>query len=253
MKVHDPDIQFNDDNWNRVIQSQTLLFDLNALVSISDQLRTEFHAGHGIDRELPEIKQEDWKTDLLLKYDGREIGYDLPCLLSAERPTRGKIMLCAQDPKRSGSLPGVTVATFFGIDNKDYRQSGKHYGAVWDLVRACVLGGYDVWVTDALKLFVGKHELWGNEPLVKLCIDVLEAEVKAFSPDLILAMGGQAAGALSEILPGRAFIKARHPSPMFAKKAWYLEGAADFDIGYKDGIKRYYLRKLFGEDQVPVA
>lgn len=251
MEILDPDIHFNRDGWQHVIETQSRLFNLDALVAISDQLREEFHCGNATDRRMPEIGQTDWKSDLLTRYDDREIGYDLPCLLSADRPTRGRIMLCAQDPQRRGTSPGLTVGTFFGINSSRYRHSQQHYGAVWNLIRTCVQGGYDVWVTDALKIFVGKNQLWKDPELVKLCFDILRDEIDAFSPDKILTMGGTAGDALSRAGLQGSFLRATHPSYRFGKKGWYLEGSADPEEGRLKGLERYYLRILFGEDAPP--
>ncbi len=246
----DPDIHFNRDGWQHVIETQSKLFNLSALVAISDQLREEFHCGHAAGRRMPEIKQTDWRSDLLIRYNDREIGYDLPCLLSASRPTRGRIMICAQDPLRSGTSPALTVGTFFGIDNNGYRHSNRHYGAVWNLIRTCVQAGYDVWVTDALKIFVGRHQLWKDPDLVELCREILRDEIEAFSPDKILAMGGTASGVLANAGLGRSFLRATHPS-YYGKKGWYLKGTSDPEEGYLKGLERYYCRILFGADAPP--
>ncbi len=186
LKTLDLDIQFNRGNWRHLIETQSRLFDPSALAAVSDRLREEFHCGHAIGRKMPEITQADWKSDLITRYSDRAIGYDLPCLLSADRPTRGRIMLCAQDPLRDlKDPPGLTVGTFFGLDDNRLRLGGNHYRAVWNLIRTCVAAGYDVWVTDALKLFVGKHQLRNDKALVELCYEILRDEIEAFSPDKI--------------------------------------------------------------------
>ena len=245
MGALDHDIHFNRDGWQSVIETQSKLFNRDVLVAISDQLREEFHAGHAKGRKMPEIEQTDWKTDLLTQYNDRAVGYDLPCLLSADRPTRGRIMLCAQDPLRKGTLPSLTVGTFFGIDNNSYRHSRKHYGAVWNLIRTCVHAGYDVLVTDALKIFVGKGQLQQNPELVDLCVEILEDEIEAFSPDKILAMGRTAGDTIARVRSEGAFLRARHPA---AWGKWYLEGSANPEEDYLKGLEHYYCRALFGED-----
>ena len=252
METLDPDIQFNRGNWRYLIETQRKLFDPVALVAISDRLRKEFHRGHASDRKMPEIEEADWKSNLLTRYKDREIGYDLPCLLSNDRPVQGRIMLCAQDPLRSSTTPpGLTVGTFFGIDDNRLRLGGNHYRAIWNLIRTCVKAGYEVWVTDALKIFVGKHALWKDPDLVKLCFEILRAEIEAFAPDKILTMGGTAAGALSRSgLKKGSFLRATHPS-YYGRKEWYFKGAADTDVGYLTGLENYYCRILFGADTPP--
>lgn len=241
----DHDIHFNRGGWQSIIKTQNKLFNPDALVAISDRLREEFHSGHPNGRQMPEIGQEDWETGLLRGYTDREIGYDLPCLLSGDRPTKGRIMLCAQDPLRRGTLPSLTVGTFFGIDNNGLRHSRRHYGALWNLIRACVHAGYDVLVTDALKIFVGKNKLKKNPPLESLCFDTLKDEIDTFSPNKILAMGAVAGHALSRVLSEDAFIRVPHP---MARGKWYLEGSANPEESYSEKLEHYYCRALFGAD-----
>lgn len=252
MRTLDLDIRFNRDGWKRVVETQSKLFNPEALVLISDRLREEFHSGHAKGRKMPEIEQADWRTNLLAQYNDREIGYDLPCLLSADRPTRGRIMLCAQDPLRKGTSPRLTVGTFFGIDNSSYRHNRKHHGAVWNLISTCVHAGYDVLVTDALKIFVGKNQLWKDPELVKLCFEMLADEIETFSPDKILTMGRTASDALSYVRPEGSFLRATHPS-YYGKKGWYLEGSCNSDAGKLKGLEQYYCRLLFGADLPQVS
>lgn len=245
METFDHDIHFNSDGWQSAIETQSKLFNLGALVAISDQLREEFHGGHSKGRDMPEIAQADWQTGLLTQYDDREIGYDLPCMLSADRPPKGRIMLCAQDPLRKGNSASLTVGTFFGIDNPRYRHRRNHHGAVWNLIRTCVHAGYDVWATDALKIFVGKDQLWKDPELVKLCFEVLSDEIEAFSPDKILTLGRTAGDALSRVRSEDEFLRSPHPA---ARGKWYLEGSADPEEGLLKGVEHYYCRVLFGAD-----
>lgn len=51
----DADIAFNPEPWSRLIQTQAQLFDVKALIQISDRLRSEFYEGHAADRVMPEI------------------------------------------------------------------------------------------------------------------------------------------------------------------------------------------------------
>ncbi|MFD2845654.1 uracil-DNA glycosylase family protein [Paracoccus cavernae] len=207
----DADIAFNPQPWGRLIQTQEQLFDTNALIQISDRLRLEFHGGHAPNRVMPEIAQQDWATDLLDRYADGHIGYDLPCLLSADRSARGRIMMCAQDPLRSTDAAKLTVGTFFGIDNNKYRVS-RHYGMMWQFIRRCVLAGHDVWVTDAIKIFAGKGVAQRDLPLRELSRSVIEDEVAAFAPDRIVTFGKLAQETMASIRGRHALISLKHPT-----------------------------------------
>lgn len=141
---YDADILFNRTPWQDLIASQELLFKPEALLEISDSLRVDFHEGHAQGRKMPVVPHAAYANDLLATFDDQVAGYDLPCLLSANRPTRGRVMFCAQDPLRNGEQKGITVGTFFGIDSDWLRQSRRHYGVLWQLIRRCVEHGYDV-------------------------------------------------------------------------------------------------------------
>lgn len=244
------DIHFNRGAWPDIIESQHRLFAIPALVEISDRLRDEFHNGHAPGRAMPMIAKEHWATDALEGHAGGLFGYDLPCLLSADRSARGKIMLCAQDPLRGDPSPAPTVGTFFGIDSDHLRYNNAQHGAVWNFIRGCVLAGYDVLVTDAIKLFVGKGEIWKDPTLIDLCFKTLEAEIEAFSPDKIVAMGGPAASDVAKVRPGADIIQTIHPSWSFGG-TWYLEPSDDKSIGKAKGIERYLNRNVFGSDHAP--
>lgn len=215
-KLYDADIIFNPPNWSDLAQTQRKLFRLEALQKISDRLRNEFHYGHQSGREMPEISQTDWATRLLDSYVGGPIGYDLPCLLSAERPTSGKIMLCAQDPLRGSGPAKLTVGTFFGIDS-NYHRTRRHWGMIWQLIRTCVHAGYDVWVTDAIKLFAGKDVVNRDSALRELCFSTVCDEVSAFQPDRIIAFGAIAESALNAAKVNAEVLRVPHPTARGAR------------------------------------
>lgn len=219
LKNLDLDILFNLSDWERCIQSQAALFDLQALVAISDQLRVDFHQGHSKDRQMPEIARGDWVTPLLEKYAEASIGYDLPCLISANRPVRGRLMFCAQDPLRRPGPAKLTVGTFFGLDS-DYHRVRRHWGAMWQLICSCVFAGYDVWVTDAIKLYAGKDVVGKDSQLMALCLNVLENEISAFVPEKILAVGGRASWALSSVCSDIPIVHVPHPTARGQKGAF---------------------------------
>lgn len=209
--LFDVDILFNPPAWNELAETQTGLFRTAALKSISDRLRHEFHHGHAADREMPEIARSDWNTPLLEPYADRPIGYDLPCLLSAKRPSIGRIVLCAQDPLRGPGPAKLTVGTFFGIDS-NYHRSRRHWGMIWQLIRHCVMQGYDVWVTDAIKLFAGKNVLSHDTRLRELCYATIRAEISAFDPTKVVAFGSWASDAISAAGVNASVLRVPHPT-----------------------------------------
>lgn len=205
------EILFNPEPWGKLIETQARLFDVRTLIEISDQLRLEFYDGHADDRVMPEIDRQDWVTNLLDCYADQHLGYDLPCLLSAERPVRGRIMMCAQDPLRSSEEAKLTVGTFFGIDNNHLR-ARNHYRMIWQFIKRCVLAGYDVWVTDAIKLFAGKGVVQRNRPLRDLSRSIIEDEVAAFKPDRIVAFGKVACEMMADIGGDHLLVCQKHPT-----------------------------------------
>lgn len=209
--MFEQDITFNHGSWANAIQSQGDLFEPSVLIKISDQLRTEFHHGHPPKRQMPLIPREDWNTRLLDPYAEKTLGYGLPCLISADRPSRGRIMLCAQDPLRAGNRPELTVGTFFGIDS-EYHRNRRHWGMMWQFIRQCVLAGYDMWVTDAVKIFAGKNVLTKDSQLRDLCLSVMRKECQAFKPDKILAFGGVARDMLGQADLSFPVIAVPHPT-----------------------------------------
>lgn len=252
MADFEDDICFNRGRWKHVIESQYRLFDIQALIEISDRLREEFHQGHAPGRKMPMIAPEHWASTAraaLAPHAGGPFGYDLPCLISADRETQGRIMLCAQDPHRSDPSPAPTVGTFFGIDDDHLRYNRNHHGALWRLIRSCAFAGYEVLVTDALKIFVGKNEIWQHSDLVDLCYDTLVDEIAAFQPDKILTIGGTARDAIDRIDIDTEVIHAWHPNRRGA--GWYLAEGDDRATSKLHGVERYYCRKLFGADTPP--
>lgn len=209
--VYDADILFNPPAWDALVETQRTLFRTIALKNISDQLRQEFYFGHAPNREMPVIDESDWNTTLLGAYADRPLGYDLPCLLSAERATKGRIMLCAQDPLRGAGPARLTVGTFFGIDSQ-YHRTRRHWGMIWQLIRSFVETGYEVWVTDAIKIFAGKNIVMKDEKIRDLCYAVMAAEIAAFQPDHLVAFGSVADGALRASNSGQQVVRVPHPT-----------------------------------------
>lgn len=205
------EIRFNTGAWSDLIKSQTPLFSYEALCNASDEIRSVFYDPHPEGRQMPTISKDHWNSSLWQTYKPREIGYDLPCLLSLDRPAKGRVMFCAQDPLRNGNEMKVSVGTFFGIDN-DYFRQRRHYKMLWNLIVRCLDAGYDVWVTDAIKLYMGRNVVVRNAALKELCFSVLRDEVAAVSPSVIMAFGNVAAWGLDSAEIESDFIKAVHPT-----------------------------------------
>ncbi|MBN2739566.1 MAG: hypothetical protein JXR35_01570 [Rhodobacteraceae bacterium] len=117
-------------------------------------------------------------------------------------------MFCAQDPLRKEGQPGVvTIGTFFGTDNERYRhyinpgdKIKPHHPAMWDVVRTCLDADYDVWLTDAVKVFAGPENLLLKDKRGRqLCSDILVDEIAQVQPVRIVALGGAAANELHRV------------------------------------------------------
>ncbi|WP_054004493.1 uracil-DNA glycosylase family protein [Cypionkella psychrotolerans] len=245
---YDADILFNHAPWEDLIASQDLLFKPEALAAISDGLRMDFHEGHAQGRNMPVVPTEAYANDLLATFDNHVAGYDLPCLLSADRPTRGRVMFCAQDPLRNGVQTGITVGTFFGIDSDYLRQSRRHYGVLWQLIRRCVENGYDVWVTDAMKLYAKEAPI--DPHLYDICGKVLLREVELFKPDHVVAFGNRARHLLDRFNLKKPVLHERHPTARGSSAAWAKEGAArrycETPQGRLEAKVDRYCRDIFG-------
>lgn len=257
----DADVLFNEGEWSDLIRSQEKLFSRESLTRVSDGLREEFYSGHAEGRQMPSFQRSDWATDLLEAFTDYPIGYDLPCLISRDRPTRGTIMLCAQDPLRKTGTPGVvTIGTFFGTDSERYRHyinPGKevkpHHPAMWDVVRACLDADYDVWLTDAVKVFAGPGNLLLKDQRGRrVCSEILAEEIAKVQPVRIVALGGKATAEIYGVAVKQEVIGADRvmalPHPAGYQTKWYLEGATrDYPAG-ADGLRAakrdFYCRAL---------
>lgn len=142
-------------------------------------------------------------------------------------------MMCAQDPLRKSGAASVTVGTFFGIDDHRCR-SRRHYRPVWDFIRLCVLSGYDVWVTDAIKLYAGKGVVGKDRELMNLCYSVLEAEIDLFRPTKLIGFGKVAQRFLRKVSGDAEVIPIVHPAAR-------MRGA------FKDRVHQYN-QAVFGVD-----
>lgn len=250
MAMFDAEVQFNLGEWSSLIATQTRLFTIKGLTRVSDTLREDFHCGHRPGRHLPELPPAEWATNALNAHTGNPLGYDLPCLLERNDTNRGRIMLCAQDPFRREPASGnVSVGTFFGIDNPDFRHRKRHYRVMWDVITACMDAGYSVWVTDAIKIFAGKDVVKRDPELMGISRSTLSDEIRAVAPVRILALGNDAAWMLKTCDLPFDIAEAIHPAARSTRPAWYLKGATteyeDCAAGRRSAMADYYCRKIF--------
>jgi len=227
------DIHFNLGRWDDLIESQAEIFRKDRLRTLSDGLRNDFlncqHAA-AVNQVIP---SEDYVAPCIAPLSQEIAGYDLPCLFSGDRPTKGTVMLCAQDPLRGAkSETGISVGTFFGVNSFVLRRNRAQHGIMWRLVRKFVDTGFDVWATDARKLFIYRQRLSREQN--ELCRDVLLKEIELVDPVRIVGFGNQAQHQLRSYDLGREITPALHPSSRLSSQ-WGLVGQnRDYDLSDVD-------------------
>jgi hypothetical protein len=230
-------IQLNGKNWKEVVTSQSSLFDINKLHEIGAYFSSQFQ-GEPVESGWRTIQTDEIVKEHRQHIEGKVCGYDLPVLISdtSTEPTQKRIMLCAQDPLRSGETePRVTVSAPFGVSQKRYRNAKTGPGIVWTVAAHLVSFGYDVWLTDARKLwFPDKNAI---KALGTVCDQMLIAEMKLFDPQIVVAFGNQAAGVVGRNVDAsqRRARKLVHPSAQRAGKfetkvKEYLEQIKDLEV-----------------------
>lgn len=134
-------------------------------------------------------------------------GHDMPTWMvkrGVKNPRR--VMIVSQDPLRTGHPAGkLLLSTPFGFHSEDYRARCKNtfiYNLVWRLLdksEACV------YLTDCMKFYTndGKdgdltkkgytYVLSNRKKFKKMFETAFEAEIKAFEPNVVLALGNFAA------------------------------------------------------------
>jgi hypothetical protein len=207
-------IQLNGKNWKQVIASQSSLFDLDKLHEIGAYFGAQFQ-GDYVESGWRTIGADEIVEEYRANIDGVVCGYDLPVLLSdtSNEPSKKRIMLCAQDPLRfNETIPRVTVSAPFGVSQEHYRNGKKGSGIVWQVAASLVDQGYDVWLTDARKLWFPDEQ--HIKQLRGICDQVLMAEIEHFDPQLVIAFGNEAAGVVGRAVRGttRLACKLVHPS-----------------------------------------
>lgn len=258
--MYDRELSFNGEGWHKVLPSQEDLFQPDLLRKIGDMFSREFH--HGVDgfieedrpyrtsgEALPVIPEHAINPEFSSHLCSRTTGYDLPCLVSGNRQASRNIMLCAQDPLRGKSDPfGVSVATFFGINNPRHRENNRHYGILWTLIKRLIEQDFNVWLTDARKLWFCPSS--PMQSIQDLQSDILRKEIDIVDPDRIVALGNQSFSALAEILKGTPRVnrlkKIHHPAwrglPRHLKKnEGFVYSAPEIN---REKIADWYFRQI---------
>lgn len=223
-------MRFNEGEWSEWIDSQTGLFTRSALERASAELREKFECvtkAEASAHKNPVFRYpDDCSTPHLEPICGKVSGYDLPCLISADSKDgcKGVVMFCAQDPLRKEVCDGISVATFFGIDHIGYRGQRRHYGIVWKLVTQMVERGFDVWLTDANKLYCKEESISGA--LLGLSLTTLGRELDLLKPVRIVAFGKAATQQLSSY-SGCPVRSVPHPASRLLTTKWAQAGRRD--------------------------
>jgi len=130
-------------------------------------------------------------------------GHDLPVWMCRDNAQIGKrVMVIAQDPLRSDMDAGAMyLGSPFGLHCKSYREDW-HVSNFMDILWGLLEGGVVVYATDYMKWFANKPG-WVVSHLnrAKECsVWILQKEIDAFQPDLIVTFGRQASGCINSRL-----------------------------------------------------
>lgn len=181
------DVSYADDLWNLTVDGQSF----NNVV--------EAHAPKKDARlkvPVQYVKSENNIVQQVLKEEN--LGHDLPvwfCKNGCANFPSYRVMLISQDPFRNGDMAGsLYLSTPFGLHSADYRKGGKGI-VVSTIVDALAFGRAAVYVTDALKVFARESDFVKNNypSIVNNSKTVLEEEMRAFNPDVIMFIGKDAA------------------------------------------------------------
>lgn len=139
-------------------------------------------------------------------WDHSNYGHDMPTwMVGKGRESAHRVMVVSQDPLRTNHEAGsLVLSTPFGFHSADYRnihcENKRLFCLVERLLEEC---GACVYLTDCRKFFTDdvlkgsrgkKNYVRSNQKLYRpMFRAVLEAEIAAFAPDLILTLGNDAA------------------------------------------------------------
>ena len=153
-------------------------------------------------------------------FDFKGLGLDLPTWISSskEMPSR-KVMIIAQDPKRSGLKSGnIYVSSPFGCHCADYNEPDNSGLKVSDIIKALVdKKKACVYLTDFGKFYAAEDKLYNvpgrllkgyKAPFQQMFKSAIEKEVEeVVAPDVILTFGEAAIRILNVEFPKKGFVK----------------------------------------------
>lgn len=184
------ELEFNNGEWPRLIESQAKLIDVKEVVRLSSEFRRNFWNSEVKPAPLP-IMLEALCETARSEVSGTICGYDIPTLISRGPESRQRIVLCFQDPKRPSNSQSLTASTPFGVAWRRYREGGRSYRVVWEIVKLLDQLDFDVWLTDAWKLWLENQA--ATERLKCVQKDILSKEMNKVKPVAMFVFGGEAA------------------------------------------------------------
>jgi len=201
-----------------------------------------------------DIRSKDWRLD------ERICGYDLPsflCRTNSKDAEKRTVVLCATDPLRTWQqIPAVTVASPFGIHDPGIRSSRQSYGLVWQIACGLADKGYGVWLTDVRKLWFGHRPNESAPSDYKSIMEsVLRREIESVAPERVVAFGGEAARAFSDLTYfDKTVTTVQHPSHWHKRSEYqkfikHEEGRSEQDARFAAKVRWYLDRIMKGERQ----
>ncbi|MDC0338667.1 uracil-DNA glycosylase family protein [Flavobacteriales bacterium] len=168
----------------------------NLFDNVYNHFSTIFNQGNVIkdfDPSMPINKLKNFKHSIISQKSS--YGIDLPVWFTIKNKNRQKIMLIGMDPLRQKSTEGEIgkVASLNTPYSIHHRVRNNYYPSI-----SLLASQYDIYITDVFKLFFREPEdpdfvSNQNTSFTELAIHtkLLQKEITAFSPDLILCLGKQ--------------------------------------------------------------
>ena len=180
-------VSYADDLWNLTVDGDSF----NNVVEVTSPKKDA-----RLKVPIQYVKSKNSDVQQVLKE--KNLGHDLPvwfCKNGCANCPSYRVMLISQDPLRSGDMAGALyLSTPFGLHSADYR-NGRNGIVVSTIVDALTFGRAAVYLTDALKVFARERNFVKNNypSIVNDSKTVLNEEIKAFKPDVIMFIGKDAA------------------------------------------------------------
>lgn len=234
--------RFTDEEENGI----TEMLNLSFLVSHPQAIKKIYEIfTQDFDSERAPTKMETLQREHLLprttdldflgkfKDTGFQAGVDLPILLSPKHKSKKTIFIVAEDPLRplKDKCDKIVFSTPFATHVDCFRK--KKLKVYWDITRRLLDNGYNVYITDLLKLWI-KQKGVRKEKIANDLFDnfrqSLRKEIELFKPELIVTYGCAAWKLLQEIEnSGISKIPFTHPTNT-ANRKWksiFIEGGND--------------------------